>query len=172
MKIIKIKIFLILIMIFINDDIIFYKKLCLFLIDGYQLIMQNAFIKIQNKIYTQKQGVIMGDSSAPMISNLVILIHIIQNKIHLNNDIIKCIRMIDDTLMIVRKTTNINNNNVDELFAKYHPKHLQFTVNKMNKNEINFLIIILNMLFNINILKKISIYHGNQIIHHILRKTL
>ena len=80
-----------------NDYIEFYKNLCKLLIDGYNLSRNNAFINIDNILNMQKQVVIMGDSSAPMVSNLIILIHLIECKIYLNVNIVLCIRMMYDT---------------------------------------------------------------------------
>ena len=104
--------------------------------EGYDLASKYCIIKIENKFYVQKQGVIMGASFAPNLANLSVLIHMIQNKIHKCNIIKLNLRMVDDTLLILRNTYN---NNIDNLFKKFYPQCLQFTTEYMNNNKIKFL---------------------------------
>ncbi len=104
--------------------------------NGYDILSKYAIVKINNELYTQKQGVIMGDSAAPMISNLVILIHIVEHQIQSDCKIKLCLRCIDDTLFICKF---MNVNKVIALFKKYHPSFLEITYDEMKQNKIKFL---------------------------------
>ena len=104
--------------------------------DGYALASKFCIIKIDNKYYVQKQGVIMGASFAPSFANLSILIHIIQTKIYKCKAIKLNLRMVDDTMLILDASYNID---IDIIFEKFYPQTLQFTSEHMNDDCIQFL---------------------------------
>ena len=104
--------------------------------EGYSIASKYCIIKIENKYYVQKQGVIMGASFAPNFANLSILTHIIQNKIYLNKAIKLNLRMVDDTFLIISSQSNMD---ITASFQRYYPHHLQFTSENVTNNSILFL---------------------------------
>ena len=113
-----------------------YAKIIIMIIKGYKLAAKYSIININDKLYVQKQGVIMGVSFAPSLANLIILMHIIEKEIYKCILIKIIIRQIDDTMMIC--TCN-NEEEAKILFANFSPKELQFTVQPMINNKIKFL---------------------------------
>ena len=115
--------------------------------EGYKLTAKWAIIKIDGKYYIQKKGVIMGVSYAPNLSNLSILIHIIEMEIY-NCCYIKLnLRMIDDTIMIIN-TKNNPSSDIKFIFSKYYPSILDYTVEHMQNNSIKFLDILIMKINN------------------------
>ena len=111
-----------------------YANMMMMLQEGYELTSKYSIIKINDKLYIQKQGVIMGASYAPSFANLQILIHYIRNEAYNEPQIKLMLRAMDDTLLI----TN-NKCNASKLFAKYSPSVLNFTSEDMINNKIKFL---------------------------------
>ena len=113
-----------------------YTKIVEMIKDGYTLASKYCIIKIDDKYFIQKQGVIMGASFAPNLANLTILVHNIQKEIYKCKAIKLNIRMIDDTLMILNSKYNIN---INDIYKQYYPHNLQYTFKIMNNNKLQFL---------------------------------
>ena len=113
-----------------------YAQMIILIQNGCELASKYCIIKINDSYYLQKQGVIMGASCAPNLSNLSILIHNIENNIHKCKMIKVYIRQIDDTLIICK---NMHLNDIIKLFQQFNPKILKFTTTPMIDNQIKFL---------------------------------
>ena len=122
-----------------------YMKITKMIKEGYKIASKYCIIKIDNKYYIQKQGVIMGANFAPNLANLVILIHLIQEEIYKNKAIKLNLRMVDDTLLILDSK---HNTNINDIFKKYYPQSLEFTSENMKENTIKFLDIKLMIINN------------------------
>ena len=107
------------------------------MMQNYNFTSKYCIIKIEDELYKQKEGVIMGTSYAPSLANLIILLHYIRNDMYKCKEIKLNIRAIDDTLFIC------DNNKSKELFNKFSPKVLKFTMEEMMNNKIKFLDILL-----------------------------
>ena len=104
--------------------------------EGYKLSSKYCIIKINDKYYIQKQGVIMGASFAPNLANLTILIHLIEKKIYNFKAIKLNLRMVDDTLLIIDSKYDTD---IHKIFKEFYPKSLEFTYENMENNAIKFL---------------------------------
>ena len=117
-----------------------YTKIIEMIKDGYMLATKYCIIKIDDKYFVQRQGVIMGASFAPNLANLTILVHNIQNEIYKCKAIKLNVRMIDDTLMILDSKYEMD---INDIYKRYYPHNLQYTFKIMNDNNIQFLDIML-----------------------------
>ena len=122
-----------------------YMNIVSMIKDGYALSSKYCIIKINDKYFVQKQGVIMGASFAPSFANLSILIHIIQTKIYECTAIKLNLRMVDDTILIIDGNSNID---INTIFKQFYPKSLDFTYECMKNNTIQFLDILFIKLNN------------------------
>ena len=122
-----------------------YMHIILMIKEGYKISSKYCIIKIDNKFYVQKQGVIMGASFAPSFANLSILIHIIQTKIYNCRAIKLNLRMVDDTILILKNNSNMN---IDDIFKQFYPQSLEYTSERMKNNTIKFLDILFIKLNN------------------------
>lgn len=113
----------------------FLIQLCNLIKEGYNKIYKYALIKINETWYSQRNGVIMGLSDAPNISNLVSLVEMVKKLIHLDKNIILLVRQIDDIFMIC------NSSNIKTCIKKliyYHP-NIKLTIKLPENNMIQFL---------------------------------
>jgi hypothetical protein len=102
-------------------------------------ILDQDFLKFNNKIYQQKEGLPMGAPLSPILSEIYIqnieqniIINILQNY-----KILGYYRYVNDILLVFnQQITNINN--TLKQFNEINPK-LQFTIEKEKDNVINFL---------------------------------
>ena len=117
-----------------------YKNIISMIIEGYKICAKYSTIKIDNKFYIQKEGVIIGKCFAPNHANLVALINFIKNKIYNNNDIKLNIRSIDDTLILLKNTKGMN---IKYIYNEYFPSILKYTFEITKYNTIKFLDLLL-----------------------------
>ena len=103
---------------------------------GYAICAKYSIIKIDDKYYVQKEGVIMGASFAPNLANTTVLITLIRNEIYSYKIIKLNLRQCDDTLFIFKRTKEVD---IKYIFDKYYPSVLKFTSNIMKNNTITFL---------------------------------
>ena len=123
-----------------NDKYKIFANMIISIQNGYKIAAKYCVVNINDELYKQKEGVIMGASFAPSLANLVILIYIIRKNIQKCIDIKIIIRQIDDTLMICN---NKNTKQMIKIFEKFHPKILEYTTEFMIKNRIQFLDILI-----------------------------
>ena len=137
------------------------KNLIEQLVKVLRISLKQNYFSYNQEIYIQRDGLPMGSPLSPIISEIFLqqleLQHIEQIKQQFN--IIFYGRYVDDIFIIYDDTLD-NSDKITEHFNNLHPK-LKFTLEKENKNSLNFLDLTIkrikyhnNIIFNFNIYRK------------------
>ncbi|XP_049805216.1 uncharacterized protein LOC126248349 [Schistocerca nitens] len=128
----------------IKNNLLRHKKLSMAeiyeFIELLTLVLSYNYFRFNNKIYKQKDGLVMGSSLAGKLADIYVnhLEHtFFKTNSHINSKIICYKRYVDDTIILFDGT----NEEIDTLATKLSSMHsnIKFTVERESNNSINFL---------------------------------